>query len=358
MSKAFDLVDHGLLFQLLLERNLPCSVTRFLLQWYSSQQLQIRWNGILSSPFPVSNGVRQGGVLSPILFTVYIDELLQRLQNLGVGCHWDGLFVGCLCYADDLALLAPSAGALRKMLQVCSDFATERNLSFNAEKTQLICFRLHKSAIVEDVVEFCGVQLTFVDTVVHLGHTLSCNLSDSEEIEIKTKDFIRRANCLLLNFGVCSAAVKSMLLQSFCMSFYGAALWKVSCPELHSLEVAFNKVLRRIWNLPYRSHRALTHKTASLQSIYNLVYIRCGRLLQAAKLSPSVLVQHVFLSAALHPWCFLGYNHLFGFRHVRSYCNSDCALAGLIREIRNDYLCIPGFDYSELEQVVYTASTF
>ena len=96
------------------------------------------------------------------------------------------------------------------MLQVCSDFATERNLSFNAEKTQLICFRLHKSV---DVVEFCGVQLTFVDTAVHLGHTLSYNLSDSEDIEIKTKDFLRCANCPLLNFGVCSAAVKSTLLQ-------------------------------------------------------------------------------------------------------------------------------------------------
>ena len=78
------------------------------------------------------------------------------------------------------------------------------------------------------------MQLTFVDTVVHLGHTLSSNLSDSEDIEIKTKDFIRRANCLLLNFGVCSAAVKSTLLQSFCMSFYGAALWKLACPELNS----------------------------------------------------------------------------------------------------------------------------
>ena len=66
------------------------------------------------------------------------------------------------------ALLAPSAGALRKMLQVCSDFATERNLSFNAEKTQLIRFRLHKSVIVEDVVEFCGVQLTFVDNCCSL----------------------------------------------------------------------------------------------------------------------------------------------------------------------------------------------
>ena len=53
------------------------------------------------------------------------------------------------------------------MLQVCSDFATERNLSFNAEKTQLICFRLHKSVIIDDVAEFRGVHLTFVDSAVH-----------------------------------------------------------------------------------------------------------------------------------------------------------------------------------------------
>ena len=83
-------------------------VIRFLLQWYSNQHLEIRWNGILASPFSVTNRVRQGGVLSPTLFTVYIDELL-RLQKLGVGCHWEGMFVGCLCYADDLALIAPSA---------------------------------------------------------------------------------------------------------------------------------------------------------------------------------------------------------------------------------------------------------
>ena len=53
----------------------------------------------------MTDGVRQGGVLSPIVFTVYIDELVQRLQKLGMGCHWEGTFVGGLCYADDLALL-------------------------------------------------------------------------------------------------------------------------------------------------------------------------------------------------------------------------------------------------------------
>ena len=150
----------------------------------------------------MTNGVQQGRVLSPILFTVYIDELLQHLQKLGVGCHWEGMFVGGLCYADDLALIAPSAHALRRMLQVCSDFASEKNLTFNAGKTQLNCFRSHKSVVVDERFEFCGQELTFTDIVVHLGHTLSCNLSGSEDIENKTKDFIRSANCLLANFGV------------------------------------------------------------------------------------------------------------------------------------------------------------
>jgi len=268
------------------------------------------------------------------------------------------MFVGGLCYADDLALIAPSAHALRRMLQVCSDFASEKNLTFNAGKTQLICFCSHKSVVVDEKFEFCGQELTFTDIVVHLGHTLSCDLSDSEDIENKTRDFIRRANCLLANFEVCSSVVKLRLLQSFCTSFYGAALWRLACPELQLFETAFNKILRRIWNLPYCSHRGLTHRTASMQSIYNLVSLRSAKLLQAAKLCPSALVQKSFSVAASVPLSFLGYNCCFGFRHVKVYCNSDNALAGLIREIRNDFLYVPGFELIELDEFVYVASNF
>ena len=56
--------------------------------------------------FKVSNGVRQGGVLSPVLFSVYLDGLLQKLAASGVGCHWGNLFAGSVCYADDIVLLA------------------------------------------------------------------------------------------------------------------------------------------------------------------------------------------------------------------------------------------------------------
>ena len=99
-SKAFDHVDHHALFQKLLRRNLPPVVVRLLFFWYQKQSLQVRWQSTLSEPFGVSNGVRQGGVLSLILFTIYIDDLLLNLHQLCVGCFWNKHFVGALCYAD------------------------------------------------------------------------------------------------------------------------------------------------------------------------------------------------------------------------------------------------------------------
>ena len=55
----------------------------------------------------IFNGVKQGGVLSPVLFTVYLDELLLRLRESRMGCHIENVFCGALSYADDIILLAP-----------------------------------------------------------------------------------------------------------------------------------------------------------------------------------------------------------------------------------------------------------
>ena len=55
------------------------------------------------------NGVRQGGVLSPFSFAVYLDRLLVELSKSGVGCHWGSSFAGAFSYADDVELLAPCA---------------------------------------------------------------------------------------------------------------------------------------------------------------------------------------------------------------------------------------------------------
>ena len=72
-SKAFDLVDHGKLFTKLCHRGLPSPILCLLINWYSLQEFRVRWGDFYSEPFGVSNGVRQGGVLSPVLFAVYLD---------------------------------------------------------------------------------------------------------------------------------------------------------------------------------------------------------------------------------------------------------------------------------------------
>ena len=89
-SKAFDTVDHTLLLEKLLKRDLPICVVRFLLIWYQMQRLRVSWNGVHSDAFPVSRGVRQGwGIISPILFALYIDDLLYELKTV-----WGWLFLG------------------------------------------------------------------------------------------------------------------------------------------------------------------------------------------------------------------------------------------------------------------------
>ena len=73
----------------------------------------------------MKNGVRQGVILSPVLFCVFYDVLLRELCSQDMGCHIGSLFVGALAYADDLVLAAPSANAMRHMLQVCDEYAAQ-----------------------------------------------------------------------------------------------------------------------------------------------------------------------------------------------------------------------------------------
>ena len=136
--KAFDRVSHQL-FNRLLEKDFPPTIIRLLFSWYKDKKSSVLWNKTLYEKYSVLNGVRQGSVLLPILFIVYIDELLIRLQSQAVGCHWSHYFAGAFGCADDI-VLAPSASALWMMLNTSCQFATDYNFIFNPGKTQLVQF--------------------------------------------------------------------------------------------------------------------------------------------------------------------------------------------------------------------------
>jgi hypothetical protein len=91
----------------------------------------------------------------------------------------------------------------------------------------------------------------------HLGHIITENLDDSDEINNKCRTFVGQVNNLLCYFGKLSSHVKSRLFQSYCTSLYGSVLWPVAECALSGFGVAWRKALRRVWNLPLNSHCCL-----------------------------------------------------------------------------------------------------
>jgi len=118
-SKAFDTVNYWKLFSQLLDDGVDRCYVQLLVFWYSSQTVCVSWQGCVSSEFHIGNRTRQGGVLSPYLFTryMYIRPLLADVSRYGVGCNVGGLFVNILAYADVLVLLAPSWYALQDLIR-------------------------------------------------------------------------------------------------------------------------------------------------------------------------------------------------------------------------------------------------
>ena len=146
-SKAFNMCCFSTLFNKILKKGMPAVVVRTLVFVYERQFAWVRWGRARSDIFPIVNGTRQGSVLSPALFAIYMDEILVTLRQLGVGCYVARVFMGAFGYCDDLALLAPSRPAMQLMLEACERFGLQNNLIFSTDpdpvksKTKCVYFR-------------------------------------------------------------------------------------------------------------------------------------------------------------------------------------------------------------------------
>jgi len=77
LTKTFDKMNHHGLFVKVMERGLPENVLRLLENWFNCGVTCVKWGSVYSAFFALSCGIRQGGVLSPYLFAVYIDSVVQ-----------------------------------------------------------------------------------------------------------------------------------------------------------------------------------------------------------------------------------------------------------------------------------------
>ena len=304
-TKAFDRVKYCKLFRCLLQRKLPFVVLRLLLVMYTDHVTRIVWNGIQSRWFGVLNGVKQGGVMSPILFCVYFDDLLNALVEAKVGCFIGNIFVGVLAYADDVVILAPTASAMRRLLKLCEEYAQTYSVLFNGAKSKcVVCESRSKVKVLgfnRDVrFSMNGSVIDIVGSWAHLGHIISADKDDGLDIMQRSSKLVGQINSVICTFANLDPIVKTKLLKSYCMSLYGSELWDLHHTSIDKLCKSWRLGLRRVWGLPYGCHTAILQLLADTIPMYDIICQRSVTFIRRCLQSDSDLVKSVSNYAVFH----------------------------------------------------------
>ena len=173
----------------------------------------------------MSNGIRQGSILSPYLFNIYVDELNLLLTNSKVGCHVGGKSSNNFSYADDLAVIAPTAKALNELLGICESFASQNYIEFSPTKTVVMLVSPVGSSFTNKPnIYLKDNVISYVDEFKYLGHIINNDLTDDKDIERERRSLATRGNLIAHKFHFCSDDVKFALFKCNCYQLNGCSL--------------------------------------------------------------------------------------------------------------------------------------
>jgi exonuclease III len=295
LSKAFDLVSYDILWKKLKSINLPPELINIFKFWYMNQVNNVKWAGGLSESYRLECGVRQGGLTSPILFNLYINDLIARLSESHIGCHIDEVCVNNISFADDMVLLSASPCGLNKLLSLCQTYAESHGLVYNVDKSEIMVFETRgRVTATVPAITLNHTQLRRVYKFKYLGHILSSDLKDEEDIERERRALSIRANMIARRFARCSKEVKISLFRAYCTSFYTCSLWATYSKKSYSaLRVQFNNAFRVLMGLPKFCSASGMFAEARVDCFYASMRKRCASLVRRVRGSPNSILKMV-----------------------------------------------------------------
>ena len=270
-----------------MDKNFPRWFIVVLNDWFSNLFSIVRWEGKLSFSFQVLSGVRQGGILSPGLFSIVVDGVLSTLAKTKTGC-WLGLqCLNSIMYADDLILLAISISDLQYLTDLCYNEFIKIGLDINFSKT--FCIRIGLRHNYRDVnIEIGKHCLKWVDNLKYLGVTILSAKKFLVDIQVIKQNFFRALNSIFGKIGVGgSPVVLNSLIEAYCVPLllYSAEALEWSEKNLKSLEGAFSQAYFKIFKtfdssiiahcqfflgqLPLK-HKLLNRKLTFLSKLINI----------------------------------------------------------------------------------------
>ena len=279
---------------------MPAIIVRFILASYKQQRANVNWNGINSEFFQIGNGVKQGAILSAVLYCVYTNGLYEELRRLKIGCWLGRDYVGVLGYADDLFLIAPTIDGLQDMLKVCERYAGEHNLRFstntnpNKSKTKCMAF-LNKSRPLRKL-KLCGNELPWVEKGKHLGVKVTNDTRNilGDDIMEKRARYIQSNNELMQEFSFSHSRTKAFINRVFNSHFYGSVLWNLFGKESHRLYNTWSVSVRKMFRVDRKTHRYLIEPISRMQHIKSALIQRSIGFMKRLASSRKSVLRHAF----------------------------------------------------------------
>ena len=253
-SKAFDTISHSGLFTKLMNRKVPLCFLLIIMFWYLNMEYNVKWSKSRSNSFKVLCGTKQGGVLSPDFFAVYINDLIEMLKCTGIGCHMISLFIACLLFADDMSVIAPTREALQQLLNICANYCEKFCLKFNVAKTKVMVFgKLSRTVSSLARISICGEFVDYVEKCKYLGFYLISHDHFKFSLTEDLRGFFGSVNSILTSTHKPKENVLMQLLYSNCVPklTYGAEVKDFNSSEKSQFSVALNNAIRRIFGFRY-----------------------------------------------------------------------------------------------------------
>ena len=142
-KKCFDSVWHdGLLYKL--QSVLPVNHWLLIYKWYKALKAVVRCNGQFSEPFVVTKGTRQGSILSPHLFSIFINELLKELKKRNSGLCIGDVKLQSFAYADDVSLFSSTVKGLQNLVDACCYYSKKWRFNFGIKKAKCMTVGVNK----------------------------------------------------------------------------------------------------------------------------------------------------------------------------------------------------------------------
>ena len=242
---------------------------------YRNQDVKVKYKNSCSGLWMLRNGVRQGAILSPFFFNLYINDALNKISSLDVGCNLGVHRSNVIGYADDITVLAPSIDGLQRLIDIFVNEINNLCLSINAKKSVYMKFLPKKYKNLQSEAIKCGDQkLDCVETVRYLGNIINNKMNEKDDIRKCKNKFYKEFNILLRKFSYIDSSIFLLLFRSYCLSFYGAEVWlnNKDCKGLlQQFAVGYHKAIKKILGTSYHESNHYVCEVAKLHTFENYI---------------------------------------------------------------------------------------